>query len=176
MEAYVFETDLGFISFARENGDVVSLTFGHASEGAAKKAIQHRLKDFRQTGVLDFFDPTLDALVDRLRCFAEGESIDFDDVVINSEGKTTFQRRVLAACRAISYGNTATYGELAAKAGRPGAARAVGSVMAQNRVPLIVPCHRIVPASGKLGGFSAPQGVRMKQRLLDMEQCVGVEG
>jgi methylated-DNA-[protein]-cysteine S-methyltransferase len=63
-----------------------------------------------------------------------------------------------------------TYGELAAKAGSPRAARAVGSCMARNRIPLVIPCHRVVPSGGRLGSFSAPGGSETKRRLIDMER------
>jgi len=62
-----------------------------------------------------------------------------------------------------------TYGQLATRAGSPRSARAVGNVMASNRVPLIIPCHRVVAAGGALGGFSAPHGTRLKRRLLKLE-------
>ena len=72
-------------------------------------------------------------------------------------------------CRRIPYGRTMSYAELAAKAGSPNAARAVGNCMAGNRIPLIVPCHRVVCSDGRLGSYSAPGGTRMKRRLLDLE-------
>ena len=75
-------------------------------------------------------------------------------------------------CRKIPYGKTLSYGQLAAKAGRPGAARAVGNHMAGNRTPIIVPCHRVLPSGGGLGGFSAAGGVALKRRLLEMELSV----
>ncbi len=78
----------------------------------------------------------------------------------------------MAACRRIPWGQTRSYAQLAAVAGRPGAARAVGSVMAKNRVPLVVPCHRVIASSGQLGGYSAPQGLSLKRRLLAMESGV----
>ena len=71
--------------------------------------------------------------------------------------------------RNVPYGQTLSYAELAAKAGSPKAARAVGSVMAQNRVPLIIPCHRVVGSGGHLGGFSAPRGIAFKKQLLELE-------
>ncbi len=80
---------------------------------------------------------------------------------------TDFQRRVHDACAAIPYGSTVTYGELAAKVGSPGAARAVGQVMATNPVPLVHPCHRVLASGGGLGGFGG--GLPMKRRLLAME-------
>ncbi|GIS60136.1 MAG: hypothetical protein CM1200mP2_23610 [Planctomycetaceae bacterium] len=71
--------------------------------------------------------------------------------------------------RQVGYGQTTSYGEVARKIGRPGAARAVGTAMANNTVPILIPCHRVIAASGRLGGFSAPRGTRLKQRLLDLE-------
>jgi methylated-DNA-[protein]-cysteine S-methyltransferase len=118
-------------------------------------------------------DDLADDVLERLVQFAAGEAVDFSDIPVDGEHLSPFQRRVVRACRAIGRGQTRTYGELAAAAGSPGAARAVGRVMATNRTPLVVPCHRVVGASGSLGGFSAPQGVAMKRRLLMMESNGG---
>jgi methylated-DNA-[protein]-cysteine S-methyltransferase len=82
---------------------------------------------------------------------------------------TLFQRRVLAACADVGYGERATYGTLARRIRKPAAARAVGQALARNPVPLVVPCHRIISRDGSLGGFSAEQGVDLKRRLLRME-------
>ena len=82
-------------------------------------------------------------------------------------GVRPFHGKVLAAARRIPYGRTATYGELAARAGSPRAARAVGQAMARNPVPLVVPCHRVVAGGGGLGGFGG--GLDLKRRLLDLE-------
>jgi methylated-DNA-[protein]-cysteine S-methyltransferase len=102
--------------------------------------------------------------------FAAGACAGFSDVAVDLEHLSPFGRRVVRHCRRIPFGRTLTYGQLAARAGSPGAARAVGQVMAANRYPLIVPCHRVIGASGRLGGFSAPQGIAMKQRLLQLER------
>ena len=90
----------------------------------------------------------------------------FDDVPLDLSHLSAFQSSVVSACRKIGRGRTRTYGELAAAAGSPGASRAVGSVMAKNRFPIIVPCHRVVGAGGSLGGFSARDGLSMKERML----------
>jgi methylated-DNA-[protein]-cysteine S-methyltransferase len=108
----------------------------------------------------------------RLAKFAEGQRVDFDDCEIDWAGLTLFQSHVIAATRKVRYGETASYGEIAVRAGSPGAARAVGSVMASNRVPIIIPCHRIVAAGGALGGFSSPRGVSLKEQMLDLEAVV----
>ncbi|MAG94582.1 MAG: hypothetical protein CMJ48_12665 [Planctomycetaceae bacterium] len=106
---------------------------------------------------------------ERLQDYARGVEVDFVDLKIDFPDRTRFQRSVIAATRRIPWGATRTYGQLAQSAGSPRAARAVGSVMAANRFPIIVPCHRVVGAGGRLGGFSAPQGVTLKQRMLELE-------
>jgi methylated-DNA-[protein]-cysteine S-methyltransferase len=80
-----------------------------------------------------------------------------------------FGERVRGVVAAVRPGEVVTYGEVAEEAGSPGAARAVGNVMACNRVPIVIPCHRVVASGGKWGGFSAPQGVDLKRRMLDVE-------
>ena len=111
-------------------------------------------------------------LVAQLVSYTEGAPQRFDRVRIDADTLTPFARRVMQACRNIPYGHSITYGGLARRAGSPGAARAVGSVMAKNRFPLIVPCHRVVAAGGRLGGFSAAGGQGLKRRLLQMEARV----
>jgi methylated-DNA-[protein]-cysteine S-methyltransferase len=79
-------------------------------------------------------------------------------------------RRIYAATRRIRWGQTTTYGNLAKELGAgPEAARAVGHAMAKNPVPLIIPCHRVLAAGGKVGGFSAPGGSTAKRRMLELE-------
>ena len=94
----------------------------------------------------------------------------FDIPIDLPQTLTVLQRRILLTLRdQVVYGETVTYGELAEMAGRPGAARAVGSTMARNPLPLLIPCHRVVAASG-IGGYGgAPGGVALKRVLLDLE-------
>ena len=80
-----------------------------------------------------------------------------------------FQREVLRLVAAIPYGETRTYGWIAAAVGKPGAARAVGRAVATNPMPIVIPCHRVVAADGGLGGFSGPGGLETKARLLALE-------
>jgi methylated-DNA-[protein]-cysteine S-methyltransferase len=175
MGEIVFETALGYIALAERNRALLVLTFGHSNERTASRALALRLKGLELPANDSFVsDYQRDELIDRLREFAQGVPTDFSDLVVETPGATSFQRRVIDACRTISWGETLSYGELAHRAGRPGAARAVGSVMAANRVPLVVPCHRVVAAGGGLGGYSAPQGLAMKRRLLAAEQEVSV--
>jgi methylated-DNA-[protein]-cysteine S-methyltransferase len=84
---------------------------------------------------------------------------------------TDFQRAVWDALVAIPYGRTASYGEIAARIGRPGAARAVGAANARNPVPIVVPCHRVIGADGRMVGYGGPseEGIALKRRLLAIE-------
>lgn len=116
------------------------------------------------------------ALVRRLQAYTEGEMDNFQDVAIDPGPQTDFRQRVIAHCRQIPPGSTLSYGRLAARAGRPYAARAVGNCMAANRIPLIVPCHRVVGADGGLRGYSAQGGLRRKQSLLDLESRSTLRG
>ena len=87
-------------------------------------------------------------------------------------GLSEFAKSVLTACRAIKFGQTISYLGLAEKAGHPTAARAVGNVMAKNPLPLIVPCHRVLNADGRAGGFSATGGISLKKKMLELEHLL----
>ncbi|MGE5274397.1 MAG: methylated-DNA--[protein]-cysteine S-methyltransferase [Verrucomicrobiota bacterium] len=103
----------------------------------------------------------------RIAAYFEGERISFDGVPIDLEWCTPLQRAIAEALREVPYGETVSYGELSALAGRPRAPRAAGTFCAQNRLPLILPCHRVVAAGG-IGGYGS-LGVEYKRRLLELE-------
>jgi len=102
--------------------------------------------------------------------YYKGRRVDFNDVPICLEGMTEFQQNVLRTLQNVRYGETCSYGDLARWVKNPRAARVIGSVMAQNPLPLIVPCHRVIKTDGSLGYFSAAGGVQTKQRMLDLEK------
>ena len=104
----------------------------------------------------------------RLARHVAGRPQSYDDVVLDDARLPDFHRRVYRALRQVPAGRTVTYAELAALAGSPGAVRAVGQALARNPYPLVVPCHRVVAASGA-GGFTAPGGLETKARLLAAE-------
>ena len=104
-----------------------------------------------------------------LRRFRAGDPSALDAVPVDLSACTPFVRRVYEECRGVPPGETITYGELARRAGKPGAARAVGRAMATNPFAPFVPCHRVVSADGDLTGFSGPGGIGEKRRLLEME-------
>jgi methylated-DNA-[protein]-cysteine S-methyltransferase len=113
-------------------------------------------------------DDLLPAFRKAVMQYFAGESTEFP-VEVDLSGSADFHQRVLRACRKVPFGETISYGGLAGKVGHPGAARAVGQAMACNPVPLVIPCHRVVAANGRLGGFSSPSGARAKLRLLRLE-------
>lgn len=104
----------------------------------------------------------------RIENYYQGKADDFQDIELVLEKKTEFQKKVYEVVRHIPRGKVLTYKEVAYKAGSPLAFRAIGQIMAQNPFPLIVPCHRVV-GSGKLGGFSAPGGLKTKCAMLKLE-------
>ncbi len=106
-------------------------------------------------------------LVERLQAYFAGEPVTFDDVAVDLEYETPFLEACAHALRGIPRGETVSYGELAALAGSPGAARAAGTFCARNRLGLFVPCHRVVAAGG-LGSYGS-HGVAYKRRLLELE-------
>jgi len=164
----VVPSPLGWITLIGARQILKQLTFGHRSRRAAIRALEPEL---RKNSIDGTWNPEL---VQRLLAYASGTPVSFDEVPIDSQRLTAFQRKVVGRCRRIPYGQVRTYGQLAAEAGSPRAARAVGNCMAANRFPLIVPCHRVLPASGRVGAFSGPGGTRMKQKLLMMEAGVNV--
>jgi methylated-DNA-[protein]-cysteine S-methyltransferase len=116
--------------------------------------------------------PRVASLLERLQRHWAGEPQRYDDVQVDVSGVPAFHRAVYAAARGLGVGQTCTYGELAARLGVPGAARAVGQALARNPLPLVVPCHRVLAAGGRPGGFSAPGGLATKVRLLGAEGVV----
>jgi methylated-DNA-[protein]-cysteine S-methyltransferase len=108
-------------------------------------------------------------VIDDVRGLLDGAPVDLSDVTLDLTGVPAFDTRVYLAARAVLPGETVTYGELAARLGEPGAARAVGRALGRNPVPIIVPCHRVVAAGGRTGGFSARGGVHTKLRMLAIE-------
>jgi methylated-DNA-[protein]-cysteine S-methyltransferase len=112
-------------------------------------------------------------VADLCRRFAQhlrGRPVSYDDVDLDLGWATPFQAALATAARAIPWGEVVSYGELAATAGRPRAARAAGTFCAENRFALVIPCHRVVAADG-IGGYG-PSGVALKRRLLELEGVV----
>lgn len=109
--------------------------------------------------------------IDDITALLEGQPRDLRDIALDFDGIAPFHRRVYQAARDIPPGQTRTYGEVAEQIGEPGAARAVGQALGLNPFAIIVPCHRVLAAGGRSGGFSANGGVSTKLRILLIEQA-----
>ena len=109
-------------------------------------------------------------VIDGVVALLEGGWVDFSDCQIDVRQVPLFARSVYELTSAIPPGHTRTYGDIAEDLGDRGLARAVGQALGHNPVPIVVPCHRVIAANGRTGGFSAPGGVATKQRLLEMER------
>jgi methylated-DNA-[protein]-cysteine S-methyltransferase len=167
-------TDLGFALFDSAIGccgivwsdcGVVAVRLAEGGENATRDRIQRRYPTSRETAPPAGMKRAIDDIVGLLR----GEPRDLSSVRIDTAGIADFNRRVYEIARTIPAGSTLTYGEIAERLGDGNLARDVGQALGQNPVPIIVPCHRVLAAGGKMGGFSAPGGVRTKLRLLTIE-------
>ena len=156
-----------FIAFSEKGVCYLSLTARDDEAFLAELAARRRAggRPVRDDGARARWEATLGA-------WWRGEPV---RVELDWDGLTPFQRRVMAIVQAIPRGQTRTYGEVARLAGRPRAARAVGQVMANNPVPLWVPCHRVIRADGRLGHYSGG-GEPVKRRLLEVEGCPAAAG
>ena len=164
--AYLFPSDLGWMAVSFCGDRLSRVSFGHPSFAAAAAVLPAGSEVIAGAGELP---PPIRKTVERLQRFAAGAQDDFSDVELDLSHLSDFQRRVVKACRKIKAGQARSYADLATSAGSPRAARAVGNVMRGNRFPLIVPCHRVIGSDGKLCGFTSPQGLAMKERLLERE-------
>ncbi len=113
--------------------------------------------------------PQVRRAIDGIVALLAGDKRDLTDIAIDDDGQTEFNRRVYAIARKIPPGATMTYGEIAERLGDKLLARAVGQAMGENPTPIIMPCHRVLAAGGKTGGFSASGGVVTKLKLLTIE-------
>jgi methylated-DNA-[protein]-cysteine S-methyltransferase len=164
----IFESEMGWFGLVGRGDVVVRVFIGHASADQVRSAAVRELP--AKTGGEKLTESDWNPKLRRkFQDFARGVPTNFSDVKLELGRTTPFRKRVIDAARKIGYGRTLAYGELAAKAGSPGAARAIGTVMATNQFPIIVPCHRVVASGGAIGGFSAPHGIELKRRLINME-------
>lgn len=162
----VFETAAGFCAIAWSGAGIVRFQLPTQSAAAAERAMLRRVPGAERGAP----PAEASAVIAAAQRYFAGETVDFSDVRLDLDDETEFFQRIYAALRRVGYGQTTTYGTLAKELGAgPEAARDVGQAMASNPVPLIIPCHRVLAAGGKLGGFSAPGGTASKIRMLELE-------
>ncbi len=164
----VFETALGFVALAWSDAGLTRLALPQDARIAAERLAagwRDAGEAVAETDAPDF----VRAAIALVRRYAGGETVDFSILPFDLRGVGRFRQAIYAAALRLPQGTVTTYGELAAQAGFPGAARETGQALGANPLPLVIPCHRILAAGGRIGGFSAPGGVVTKQRLLAHE-------
>ena len=157
----VFETDMGWVAVRSSYDGLTDVTLPQSS-------IQRAIEQLGDAAAAERSDGRFDDLANRLRDYFRGGRQTFPDDLDLSEG-TPVQQAVWRTARSIPYGETRSYGWIAAAIDRPRAARAVGQAMGSNPLAIIIPCHRVVAGDGGLGGFGG--GLDIKRRLLLMESA-----
>jgi methylated-DNA-[protein]-cysteine S-methyltransferase len=163
----LFDTAIGACGVAWAERGVVATQLPEVSRKVARTRLRRRFPEASERTP----PPAVARAIAAIVALLDGEARDLGEIVLDFEGVGDFERRVYEASRAIGPGETATYGEIAGRVGEAGGARAVGQAMGRNPFPIIVPCHRVLGADGKLGGFSAHGGAATKARLLTIERA-----
>lgn len=162
----VFETAMGFCAIAWGDAGVLCFRLPSSSAQAAERQVLRSLPD-AQPGEPD---APIAEIIGLAQGYFKCGKADFSACPIDLGDQSDFFREVYAFVRRLGFGETTTYGAVAKALGAgPEAAREVGQAMAQNPVPLIIPCHRVLAAGGRIGGFSAPGGSVTKARMLELE-------
>lgn len=163
---HLFETDVGLCGIGWGANGLTQVQFPEATDAKTEARLARRAGGIRT----DELTPAIAGLVQKMRDYFAGAETDFREVELDMAGLSDFHVRVYTALRATGWGEATSYGALAAAVGEPGAARAIGAAMGANPWPLIVPCHRVLAANGKIGGFSAPGGRATKRLMLQLER------
>ena len=164
---HLFDTPIGRCGIGWSTGGIASVQLPDRDDARLLGRLRQRLPG----APLALPPAAVREAADRTLRLLQGMHDDLRDVVLDLHGIAPFHRQVYARARAIPPGRTITYGELAADIGEPGAARAVGQALGLNPFAPIVPCHRILAAASRSGGFSAPGGVHTKLRMLLIERA-----
>jgi O-6-methylguanine DNA methyltransferase len=161
----LFDTTIGPCGIAWGGGGIAGVQLPEAGEPQARARMLHRFPAAGEAVP----PPEVQRAVDGIVALLRGEASDLSNVALDMDHVPAFHRRVYDLARTIPLGMTLSYGAIAARLGISGAARAVGQALGRNPFPIIVPCHRVLAAGGKIGGFSAEGGIATKRRLLAIE-------
>jgi methylated-DNA-[protein]-cysteine S-methyltransferase len=163
----LFDTPIGRCGLAWGSKGIVATQLPEASDTLTRSRLLHKCPTAQTCPMPAWVLDARDAMVALL----QGEKRDLREIKLDEANWPSFNRRVYQIARMIEPGETLTYGDIARKLGDPAVARAVGLALGQNPVPIIVPCHRVLAANGRTGGFSANGGVNTKFRMLQIEQA-----
>ena len=163
----LFPTAIGACGLAWGESALACVQLPEATEAATRARMARRYPGLAETAPPAFAH----AALERIQGLLNGQHDDLLDVPLDMEDVPPFHRQVYAVARAIPPGHVLTYGEVARRIGDPGAARAVGQALGHNPFAPVVPCHRVLAAGGRSGGFSAEGGASTKLRMLEIERA-----
>jgi methylated-DNA-[protein]-cysteine S-methyltransferase len=161
----LFPTAIGACGVAFSPRGIFGVQLPQANEAATRARLRRR---YPRLSEIEPPEPVR-AAISAMTALLAGQRIDLSGVEIDFAAIGPFELSVYLLARAIPIGETLTYGEVATRLGDPTQAREVGQALGRNPVPIIVPCHRVIAAGGKTGGFSAPGGVATKLKILEIE-------
>jgi methylated-DNA-[protein]-cysteine S-methyltransferase len=165
LEFALFDTAIGCCGIVWSARGLAGVQLPEASEAATRARVLKRFRFVREVTP----PPDIKQAMDGIMALLSGEPRDLTDVAIDDSDTPEFNARVYAIARKIPPGKTMTYGEIAERLGDKLLARDVGTALGQNPCPIVMPCHRVLAAGGKTGGFSASGGVMTKLKLLSIE-------
>jgi methylated-DNA-[protein]-cysteine S-methyltransferase len=163
----LFDTAIGVCGIVWGERGLVGVQLPEASEVRTRARMRRRFPATPEAPP----PPSVQRAIEGIVQLLQGEAIDLAAIALDMAGVPSFDRRVYEVARTVPPGATLSYGEIAARLSAPGEARAVGQALGQNPFPLVVPCHRVLAAGGKVGGFSANGGIATKLRLLSIERA-----
>lgn len=162
----IFETVGGFCGIAWNAIGITRFQLPTSSTDSTERLLLRRIPGAEPATPT----PAITDAVAAVKRYFQGEPTDFSAIKLDLTGQDPLFKQIYDAARQVGWGHTTTYGALAKQLGAgPEAARDVGQAMAKNPVALIIPCHRVLAAGNKIGGFSAPGGSSSKQRMLELE-------
>lgn len=161
----LFDTALGRFGIAWSDRGLLAVQLPEADDASTERSLRKRVADLRE----ETPPPAVARAIDGIKALCEGTHSDFADTELDLNGVPDFDRQVYDIALEIPPGKTMTYGEIARRLGDVALSREVGQALGRNPVPVVVPCHRVLGAGGRLVGFSGPGGVATKHRLLERE-------
>lgn len=165
----IFDTALGYCGIVWTGRGIAGVNLPEGSEDKTRARVKKRFPEAQEAAP----SAEIQKIIDEVIALIDGEKIDFSRVTLDHAPLPEFSKRVYEIVRTIPIGHTLTYGDIAKQLGDVSLSREVGQAMGKNPTPIIMPCHRVVAASGKTGGFSAPGGVDTKMKLLSIERRHG---
>jgi methylated-DNA-[protein]-cysteine S-methyltransferase len=163
----LFDTAIGACGIAWSEAGLTGLQLPEADRGGTRRRLAKRFPQAVEATP----PPEVLRAIDLIRTLLAGDDADLSDIRLDMERVPDFNRKVYAIARAVPPGATLTYGEIAARLGDRLLAQDVGKAMGQNPFPIVVPCHRVLAAGGRIGGFSANGGIKTKRKLLAIESA-----